>query len=137
MPTFFTGPIFFPPRMENVGEFMRDLLVGSARRHGRALWTLPGEMTYAAVELACRRRCLSEIRRDVIFYFGITENPRRHWAEHTEVCSLWQEMIILVEADSSRWTAGLERVFIAEFNTRSQCVNIGQGGERPSAGPPH
>ena len=144
MPTFFTGPLFFSARPENFlgepcsyGEAMRDLLVGSARRHGLALWTLPGEMTYAAVELACRRRCLSEIRRDVIFYFGITENPRRRWAEHTEECSLWQEMIILVQADSSRCTGGLERIFIADFGTRLKCLNVGQGGERCSAGSPH
>ena len=137
MQTFFTGQIFFPGQMGNVGEFMRDLLVGSARRHGLALWTLPGEMTYAAVELACRRRILSEISGGMTFYFGISENPQRRWVEHTESCCNWQEMIILVQADSSYWTAGLERIFISEFGARFTCLNIGQGGERASAASPH
>ena len=52
-------PIFFPSRITL--EAMRDALVGSARRHGLALWTLPGDMPYAAVEQACRRRILSVI----------------------------------------------------------------------------
>ena len=73
-------PIFFPGRMESCGQFMRDALVGSAWRHGLALWTLPGDMPYAAVEQACRRRILSVIRNDLTFYFGISENPQRRWA---------------------------------------------------------
>ena len=130
-------PIFFPGRMESCGQFMRDALVGSAWRHGLALWTLPGDMPYAAVEQACRRRILSVIRNDLTFYFGISENPQRRWAEHSESCGNWQEMIVLVEADSSVRTAGLERTFIKEFGERLACLNIGPGGERASSSSPH
>ena len=80
---------------------------------------------------------LSVIRNDLTFYFGISENPQRRWAEHSESCGNWQEMIVLVEADSSVRTAGLERTFIKEFGERLACLNIGPGGERASSSSPH
>ena len=73
------------------------------------------------------------------YYIGITENPERRFVEHEDegTCGSDPLMIVLFEADSSRWTVPLEKQLVAKYRHQLRCMNVSGGGERASAGSPH
>ena len=102
----------------------------SARSYELATISIPTQ-TQSTYELcACRvRRALA---RGAMVYIGITENFHRRWEEHS---TMWDYMVVLLEARTSQITAQLERQLLSEF--RERCQNLGPGGERASCGSPH
>ena len=76
---------------------------------------------------------------DVVFYIGITEDPNGRWEQHNadQTVGPMPNMIILVEAESSRMTATLEMQLLARYLPYMRCANRSSGGERASAGSPH
>jgi hypothetical protein len=71
------------------------------------------------------------------YYVGITEHPSRRWAEHREQNAHWDEMRVVVMAETSRDTAMVERFVLFHCRMGLGCMNIGPGGERASSGSPH
>ena len=119
------------------GEACREVLCGP-RQDGLALFNLQsGTVSFQDVELACRRRALREIRRGMCYYFGIAEHPARRWREHQADNHIWQETIVLTQAESSFDTSALERALIREYGLSVRCLNSGPGGEHASSGSPH
>ena len=95
---------------------------------------LDGRTSYEAALQIARRRILSVISDDVVFYLGIIENPARRFPDHIRQ---WDQYILLVEAGSSRITASMEIELLRELGGRRNCQNVGLGGETASAGSPH
>ena len=138
-----TTPLFFPSHIfeYGIGGACFTALTGisaanSARRGSRVVVCsmLDGTTSYEAALQIARRRILSEIGNDNVFYLGITENPERRFSDHFRH---WDLEILLVEAASSRVTASMEISLLRELGGRSNCQNIGPGGETASAGSPH
>ena len=140
---FFSGPLFFPSRIFEYGiggacfTALTGISAANSARHGSRVVVcsmLDGTTSYEAALQIARRRILSEIGNDNVFYLGITENPERRFSDHFRH---WDLEILLVEAASSRVTASMEISLLRELGGRSNCQNIGPGGETASAGSPH
>ena len=71
------------------------------------------------------------------YYVGITENPSRRWAQHREQNAHWDEMRVVVMAETSKDTALVERFILFHCNSGLRCMNVGPGGEHASSGSPH
>lgn len=72
------------------------------------------------------------------FYVGISEDTGRRFEMHQDTSpNTWQRMVVLVEAPSSRATATIEQAVLRRWLDWPGCLNVGTGGERPSAGSPH
>jgi len=126
-----------PLQANTVGEAFRQILTGRPRHERAALVNMQAEGTSFDVALRfCRRRLAAIVRLNVGFYIGITEDPRRRFAEHCERME-WERMTILVQAASSSTTGSLERALLEDFGQSYMCLNIGRGGERASGGSPH
>ena len=128
---------FLCSRFCSLGEAFYAAVVGRSRSDEIAVCNfMTTDISIDEVLSICRRRVISEIRCGFSFYFGITENPRRRFDEHS-FGGTWGRMIVLVQASSSRTTGYLERSLIAEFRDNMYCMNVGRGGERASEGSPH
>ena len=85
-----------------------------------------------------RRHINAAIADGHSFYIGITENPLRRWDEHLRDDSMaWARMDLMVRARSSAMTAPIEKTLATCFKHVFLCHNLGDGGERASAGMPH
>ena len=75
----------------------------------------------------------------VVFYIGITEDPNGRWEKHNADQTVGPEpnMVVLIEAESSRLTAALEIQLLAQYLPHMRCANRSSGGEGASAGSPH
>jgi len=126
-----------PLQANTVGEAFWQILVGRPRHERAALVNMQSERTsFDAALRLCRSRLAVIVRANVGFYIGITEDPRRRFAEHCERME-WERMTILVQAASSSTTGSLEKALLADFGQSYMCLNIGRGGERASGGSPH
>jgi hypothetical protein len=119
-----------------VGRGFMEALSGQ-HRHRQSAFSLTSRADLdRAYEHACAR-VRTVWRSEKAFYIGITENPSRRFGEHLGSNSSWSCMVVLVEADSSRETADLERRLLKAYGHSLSCTNNSAGGERPSAGSPH
>jgi len=126
-----------PLQANTVGEAFWQILVGRPRHDRAALVNMQAEGTsFDAALRLCRSRLAAIVRASVGFYIGITEDPRRRFAEHCERME-WERMTLLVQAANSSTTGSLERALLADFGQSYMCLNIGRGGERASGGSPH
>ena len=82
-------------------------------------------------------RIINDIQ--VVFYIGITGDPNRRWEEHNADQTVGPEpnMVMLIEAESSRVTAALEIQLLALYLSYMRCANRSSGGERASTDSPH
>ena len=82
-------------------------------------------------------RIINDIQ--VVFYIGITEDPNSRWETHSADQTVGPEpnMVVLIEAESSRLTAALEIQLLAHYLSYMRCANRSPGGERASTASPH
>ena len=82
-------------------------------------------------------RIINDIQ--VVFYIGITGDPNRRWEEHNADQTVGPEpnMVMLIEAESSRVTAALEIQLLALYLSYMTCATRSPGGERASTDSPH
>ena len=133
------APAMWFTRFESFGSACRHMLApqeDDGRRHMVSM--LGGDVTFDQALSRTRASMLSLLRSSgASFYIGTTENPNRHFQEHSESGVPWTRMLVLVEASHSGVTANLERSLLSEFGERVNCTNASRGGERASAGSPH
>jgi hypothetical protein len=119
-----------------VGRGFMEALSGQ-HRHRQSAFSLVSRADLDRAYEHASERVRTVWRSEVAFYIGITENPSRRFGEHLGSNPSWSCMVVLVEADSSRETADLERRLLKAFGHSLSCTNNSAGGERPSAGSPH
>jgi hypothetical protein len=119
-----------------VGRGFMEALSGQ-HRHRQSAFRLISRADLDRAYEHASERVRTVWRSEVAFYIGITENPSRRFGEHLGSNPSWACMVVLVEADTSRETADLERRLLKAYGHSLSCTNNSAGGERPSAGSPH